>query len=71
MVGRYVAILTVGAGLALTLQGSAPPVPAAAQSAPTQTVPAPNLPPNQLASVVMAKGIKSSPLFGQGDVTPV
>lgn len=71
MVGRYVAILTVGAGLALTLQGSAPPVPAAAQSAPTQTVPTPNLPPNQLASVVMAKGIKSSPLFGQGDVTPV
>ncbi len=71
MVGRYVAILTVGAGLALTLQGSAPPVPAAAQSAPPQTVPTPSLPPNQLASVVMAKGIKSSPLFGQGDVTPV
>lgn len=71
MGGRYVAILTVGAGLALGLQGSAPPVPAAAQSAPSQTTPAPNLPPNQLASVVMAKGIKSSNLFGQGDVTPV
>jgi hypothetical protein len=71
VVGRHVAILLVGAGVALALQGSAPPAPAAAQSAPAQTMPPTNLPPNQLASVVMAKGIKSSPLFGQGDVTPL
>jgi len=70
MDGRYAAILIVGTGLALALQGWAPPVPATAQSAPAQTVPTPNLPPNQLASVVMAKGIKSSALFGQGDLTP-
>ncbi len=66
MVVRDVAILVVGAGLALALQGSAPPVPATAQSTPPQ-----NLPPNQLASVVLAKGIKSTSLFGQGDLTPV
>ena len=64
MVGRNVAILVVGAGLALALQGSAPPAPAIAQPAQAPVS-------NQLASVVMAKGIKSSNLFGQGDVTPV
>jgi hypothetical protein len=71
VVERLLAILLVGAGMALALQGSAPPVPAQAQSAPSQPMPSQNLPPNQLASVVMAKGIKSSPLFGQGDVTPL
>ena len=70
MVSRHISILVVGAGLALALGGSAPPAPAAAQG-PSTTTPAPNLPPNQLASVVMAKGIKSSALFGQGDLTPL
>src|ERR1700730_4602650 len=70
MVSRHNTILVVGVGLALAIGGSAPPAPAAAQG-PSTTTPAPNLPPNQLASVVMAKGIKSSALFGQGDLTPV
>ncbi len=66
MVDRYVAILAVGVGVVLALLGWAPQAPAATQSAPTQT-----LPPNQLASVVLAKGIKSTSLFGQGELTPV
>lgn len=65
MIRRYIAVL-VGGGMVLALQGAAPAAPARAQSAPAQT-----LPPNQLASVVLAKGVKSSDFFGQGELSPV
>jgi Tetratricopeptide repeat len=51
--------------LALVALGAVAPTPARGQ---TQAPPGPA---NQLVSVVLAKGIQSSNLFGQGDVTPV
>lgn len=65
MIKHYAAVVAVGVGLALALSGSTPPTPAAAQT-PTQP-----LPPNQLASIVMARGIKSASLFGEGELIPV
>jgi tetratricopeptide (TPR) repeat protein len=55
----------LGAGLALILTGSVPPVPTRAANDPVAQ------PQNQLASLTLAKGIKSASLFGQGELTPV
>lgn len=59
-IGRFAQFLAAGAGLVLGLQGVGHPAP------PTQS-----LPPNQLVGVTLAKGIKSTGLFGGGEVTPV
>lgn len=65
MTGVRFAVLVAGAGLALALQGGSVPM------APVRAQTTPPLPPNQLASVVMAKGVKSSDFFGQGELSPV
>lgn len=68
---RHAGPLTIVLSLALVALGAmslgaAVPSPASGQG---QTPPAG--PANQLASVVLAKGIKSTSLFGQGELTPV
>ena len=69
--GRHVGPLSIVLTLALLACGAmaleaAVPSPASGQA---QTPPAG--PANQLVSVVLAKGIKSTTLFGQGELTPV
>jgi len=63
---RHLGPLTIIPILALVAFGVMALLPAGGQS---QTPPAVSS--NQLASVVLAKGIKSASLFGQGELTPV
>ena len=56
--------------IALTATALACIIPVASQ-AQESPAPTPGTPPNQLASVTLAQGIKAVPLFGQGSVTPV
>ncbi len=63
---RHVGPVSIVVALMLVASGAVAPAPARGQP---QTPPAVSS--NQLVSVVLAKGIKSASLFGQGELTPV
>jgi len=64
---RRIALPLAGAGVVLSLAVQSPALPPSrAQAAPAQ-----DSQPNQVVGVTLAKGIKSSALFGQGEVTPI